>query len=289
MALYFGKRRPLSRTAQYVLAFIGLLLGLAIMISWLTIRMRQSTPNEQTENSDPSSMYVESPTTVGHALLILDTDKRDYFMLIKTDPVKNQILVSNLPTTMVAEDTTLQKLWQKHGPIRATKAVAETLALPVNHYVQLDETGMVEFLNYFEDGITITLPESIHTRDENGAPIRLSTGKNKLVAQQTAAVIRHTGWKEKQNASKTVTSLVSAIFNQYLLPETSFNGYFSALANTSQTDLRIDHYNSYKDTLAHLATQNAGEICHVVTLEGTTTDGLYRPDVKSMKRKSPLY
>ncbi len=289
MALYFGKRRPLSRTTQYILAFIGLLLGLAVMISWLTIRMRQTAPTDQTEESDPSAMYVEPPTDVGHALLILDTDKRDYFLLVKTDPVEQHILVSALPTTMAAEDTTLQKLWKKHGPIRATQAVADTLDLPINHYIQFSESGLVEFLNHLENEITITLPERVSTRDENGAPIRLSAGKNKLAAQQTAAVIRYTGWKQKQNATKTVTALVTAVFNQYLLPDTTFNGYFAALANTAQTDLRIDHYNAYKDALTHLAAKNTGEICRVVALEGTTENSRYIPDVKSMKRKSPLY
>lgn len=289
MALYFGKRRPLSRTAQYVLAFIGLALGLAVMISWLSIRMRQSTPTDQSEESDSSSVYVESPTEVGHALLILDTDARDYFLLVKTDPVKNHILVSSLPTTLVAEDTTLQKLWKKHGPIRATQAVADTLELPVDHYIQWNESGLVEFLNHLDDGITLTLPERVNTRDENGAPIRLSSGENKLASQQTVAVIRYNGWKKKQNATQTVTNLVAAVFNQYLLADTSFNGYFAALANTALTDLRIDHYNSYKDALTHLSAKNTGGICRVVDLEGTTTKGRYLPDIKAMKRKSPLY
>lgn len=289
MALYFGKRRPLSRTAQYTLAIIGLLVGLAVMISWLVIRVRQTAPIDQPEESDVSAMYAEAPTQVGHGLLILDTNGTDRFLLIKTDPVKNRVVVTPIPGSLAVEDTTLVKTWRKHGPIRATQELAKALDLPVNHYIQFDDNGMVEFLNHLENEITITLPESVRTRDENGAPIRLKAGKNKLASQHAAAVVQYRDWKNKQNATKTVAAMVQAVFNQYLLPDTGFNGYFAALANTAQTDLRIDHYNSYKDALAHLAQHNTGDLCRVVTLEGTTENGRFIPDLKTMKRKSALY
>ena len=138
-------------------------------------------------------------------------------------------------------------------------------------------------------GVTYTLPESMQYTDKNGSTIRLSAGEQQLTGAQMAAVLQNDTWSNIDIQKQTTTNVIAAILNQYIVPQQSLDGYFSALADTAQTDLRIDHYNAFRRTLSHLGDNNTGALCQIITLIGTEQNGQFLPDVSAMQAQTDLY
>ena len=271
MPLSFKKqqRRPLP----LILAFAALLLAIAGMLLWIWIGFHPSGPSSSDPSQDDASRYEESPTGIGYCLLILDYGDNRRFMLIQSDPAQNRITVSPIPAQQAdADGNTLTALFSKHGSRRVTQTVAAMLALPVDHYITLNADGTKSFLDNLDGGVIFTLPEAIRYTDENGSQIQLKAGEHTLSGAQTAAVLRYTAWSNTAPPTDSIVAdVVAAVLNQYLLPGHRFDGYFAALSNAAQTDLRIDNYNAYRAILTRLADSNQGALCEHVDLSTITT------------------
>lgn len=292
MALYFTKKRrwPPSKPVQYILAFLGLILALVILSSWLIIRYHHSAPSAPAEQEPTINAPVEHFTDIGHCLLVFDLDGAERFVLVQTNPEQNHIIAAPIPASLTDKDgCSLSEALHRHGVPAITSTVADTLKLPVKHYLSFTAKGVEQFLNQLDNGVLFDIPEQVTYTDENGATIRLSAGEHRLSAGQVRALLEYTGWKKPKQQDNLAADLATAILNQYLLEGRSLEGYFAGLSNAAVTDLRIDNFNEYRGALAQLAQHNDGSLCHRITLDGTIKKGVFIPDLEVIRQESGLY
>lgn len=283
------KQNISKQRVPILLACLALLLGIAIMTVWLLISYRQSKPPTPDSSTDAPSQYVEPLTDVDSSLIILDFDSDTRFILVQTDPADNAARIMALPANLADENgNTLSSLLNKHGPMKVVNTVSTVLDLSVKHHVTWSADGVGEFLNELSSGIVYVLPEDLAYTDENGATIRLKAGEQKLTGAQAAAVLRYRDWSNTAYALQAPAEITAAVLNQYLLPGQRLDGYFAALADTAQTDLRIDNYNSFRPVLAHLSNNNDGSLCQNIRAVGTEENGVFKLDLSAMK-KTELY
>jgi len=291
MSLRYGKQNKLStkQIIPIILALIALLLAIAVMAAWMLIRYRQNKTPTSEESTDGVSNYIEPLTAVESSLIIFDFEESARFVLVQTDPADAVIRVVHVPANLADKSgNTLSSILDKHGSLQVIQAVSTALELTVKHYITWSADGVQSFLNELSSGIVYTLPEAIRYTDENGSTIRLSAGEQKLTGAQAAAVLQYHLWNDPTNAQLIAVQMTAAVLNQYMVPQQSLDGYFASLADTAQTDLRIDNYNSFRRVLTHLADNNTGALCRCITLVGTESNGIFIPDIPAMK-KSELY
>lgn len=292
MPLYLNPQRKWTgkRILQLSVALLALLAAIAVMVAWMMISHHNNNPAPDDTSIFDSSQYSEPITSVGCSLVILDFTDRAQFVLVQCNAETQSIITMAIPSSLTDEEgNTLSALLKKHGPMRVTNTISTALALPVKHYILWSANGAQSFLKELHKGVTYTLPEDIHYTDENGISVRLSSGEQKLTGSQAAAVLQHSAWSDNAHVLSTAPQMIAAILNQYLLPEQSPKGFFTALSNTAQTDLRIDHFNTFQPVLTHLSQSNHGTLCRAISLVGTEKDGVFIPDISAMQQQADLY
>ena len=292
MPLYFvkPKRWPPSRPVQFILAFLALLIVLALLAIWLFIGYRQSISPNVPDQSDTSLPVSAEPIAgVGNTLLILQQEQQTHFVLLQANPSAAHILVAAVPANLATEDgSTLADTLRKHGSIRAKEEAAAALGMPIRHHITLSAAAAESYFGYLEEGLTLTLPEDVAYVDQNGAHVKLSAGQRTLSPAQMGALLRYTGWQSADHARDAAADLIAAIINRYWRSDCSFKGHFATLSNVAQTDLRIDHFNDYRATLSYLAEHNDGTLCRRVVLSGTTANGFFTVDMAEMQTQTGL-
>lgn len=292
MALYFTKKRrwPPSKPVQYILASLGLILAIIILTSWLIIRYQRTSSTPSTEQETTTTIPVEQATEIGHSLLIFDLEGAERFVLVQTNPNRNQVSVVPLPSNMTDSDgCLLSEAIHRHGAPKVTASVAEALDLPIHHYLSFSAKGIEQFLAQLDNGVLFKIPEQVVFTDENGATIRLSAGEHRLSAGQVRSLLEYKEWKKSKSRENLAADLTVEIFNQYLVEGRSLEGYFASLSNATVTDLRIDNFNDYRSALAQLAAHNTGALCHRIDLSGTKKAGVFTPDLTKFRQESGLY
>ena len=285
-----SKRHSPKRVASFILALFALLLAIAIMAVWMLIGYRQSAPPTTEPSSDITAQYEDPLTSVDCSLVILNFTDTPRFVLVQTNPAEAAVHVVHIPVHLTDDaGNPLSAILDKHGPLRVTQAVSAALELTIEHYIAWSAEGVQSFLNELDNGVTYTLPEDIHYTDEDGSSIRLSAGAQKLTGTQAAAVLQYSAWSNAAQIPNTATQMIAAVLNQYLVPQQSLNGYFAALSDTAQTDLRIDDYNAFRRVLTHLSDNNTGSLCRITALIGTEDNGRFVPDIHAMRRQTDLY
>lgn len=286
---HYGK--PLSkRIGIWVVAVFILILAVAVMGGWMLQFYRQSLPDTPDDDTDPTIQYEDPLTETNCSLVIFDFDESQRFVLIQTAPADNAIRILDVPSHLTdANGDTLTAIFSKHGALQAKQTVATALELSIDHYITWTAAGARSFLEELDRGVNYTLPENMQYTDKNGATIRLSAGEQRLTGAQIAAVLQNDSWSNTDIRKQTTANVIAAVLNQYVVPQQSLDGYFSALADTAQTDLRIDHYNAFRRTLSHLGDNNTGALCQIVTLIGTEQNGQFLPDVSAMQTQTDLY
>ena len=285
----YGKRSA-KRIGTWVVSVFILILAIAILGGWVFLFYRQSLPSAPDDDTDPTVQYEDPLTEVNCSLVIFDFDENRRFVLIQTAPADNAIRILDVPSHLTdANGDTLTAIFSKRGALQAMQTVATALELSIDHYITWTAAGARSFLEELDRGVTYTLPESMQYTDKNGSTIRLSAGEQQLTGAQMAAVLQNDTWSNIDIQKQTTTNVIAAILNQYIVPQQSLDGYFSALADTAQTDLRIDHYNAFRRTLSHLGDNNTGALCQIITLIGTEQNGQFLPDVSAMQTQTDLY
>lgn len=281
MPLYFTKPRrwPPSRPVQFALAFLALLIAVSLLALWLFIGYRSNKEPSQSNNNTASSAPVESLADSSGLLLIINEKEHEQFVLVYAAPANRRMTVIPLPAnTETANGSTLTEIYRKSGAGQAQQATEELLGLSVKHYLALSASDALGYFEQLDKGLAFTVAEDVVYTDKNGAHAKLTAGKNDLTAAQMTALLQYTEWKSPENALTVAADLTAALLNQYLTPDHSTNGHFASIANVAQTDLRIDHFNAYRATLAHFASANEGDLCQRVLLSGTTVGNKFIPD-----------
>ena len=292
MPLRYGQSNPHNkkRIAMMTVAILLLLLAIVVMVLWMFIGYRQNNPPSPDAHPDTPSQYEDDTFTANASLVILDFADSKQFILVQTDPANNAVRVVSIPAHMTdAGGNTLTNILAKHGSMQVVETVSTVLDLSVRHYITWSADGCRSFLNELDHGVTFTLVEEMHYTDDNGSSIRLNAGTQLLTGTQAAAVLQYSEWKDPNAQQQVAAQMIAAVINQYLVPQQNLSGYFAALADHAQTDLRIDHFNAFRRTLSHLADSNRGALCHVISLIGADNGQKFVPDVRAMREQTDLY
>ncbi len=266
MALEFYKRRirvP-SKRMQYILAFSALLLVLALLFCWMTIRHKLDERQQNSTSSDNSSSAISADAFTaddeGYLLLIIGDEDVTRFILVNADPANNAIRVTAVAEDAVTSDgMTLTPLYQKNGAARVVSLLASAADIPLRHYAAVSTANTERWFSRFEGGINMTLPESVTLgTHEEGDDQVFEAGEHTLGSgAATDLLIKADG--------QVGVQVITAMLGQYLREGRYLSSDFSFLANIAQTSLRIGDFNDYRSCLEHLANQNTQGNCSFTT------------------------
>ena len=278
MPLEFRRRRfrKPGKKGQYALALLALLAVIAVVCFWVAVRLHQpSVPEEPDADSSSAEGVQADPTWEPAYLLVLITDEEaPRAVLLRSDPYKGAMQATPLPVNArVQEDTQLYALYRKQGAAAVTAALADTLEIPLQHYMAMRYDQVENWLNYLENGLVLTLPEAVQY-----ASLRLEAGEHNLTATQAVSLLQYTGWQDAARAEQIAADALCAMLNQYLTAARYLAGDFAALSNLCRTSLRIGDFTAGKDRLTYLAEQNAGSLCRTVTPEWKRTGDMVTLD-----------
>lgn len=268
MPLEFRRRRlrKPGKKAQFALAIAVLLIAAAFVAFWVAVRLHQPTaPAESSSDSssDPAAVHVDPAWEPTYLLLLLTDEETPHTVLLRSDPLHASLQATPLPAAaLVSDSTQLDVLYRKEGAAAVTAAVAAALDIPLQHYMALRYDEAESWLNYLENGLTLTLPEPV----QSGA-LWLEAGERSLTATQSVNLLRYTGWNTAGQAETIAADAVTAMLNQYFRSDRYLEGDFSALSNLCKTDLRISDFTADEARLTYLAAQNQGALCRTVLPE----------------------
>ncbi len=268
MSLEFRRRRfhKPGKKMQLVLASILLLIAAGFVVFWVAVRLHQPTaPTESSSDSssDPSAVHADPDWEPTYLLLLLTDEEAPHTVLLRSDPLHASLQATPLPAAALIDGSTrLDTLYRKEGAAAVTAAVAAALDIPLQHYMALRYDEAESWLNYLENGLTLTLPEPVRS----GA-LWLEAGERSLTATQSVNLLRYTGWNTAGQAETIAADAVTAMLNQYFRATRYLEGDFSALSNLCKTDLRISDFTADKARLTYLTAQNQGALCRTVLPE----------------------
>ena len=298
MALEFRKRRfriP-GRKAQLALALLGLLLAMAILITWLVVsyRVDKAREDKKTEGENSSAVITEEYTEADdmYVLLMLSDHGHERFTLLKASPATPAMHVVSVPGVLtVGDGQILSAILQKNGAAAATKAVANSLELPIEQYIAMSGEETEKWLNYLEGGIAVTLPEAVEHIDDKGTMLRLDAGEHNVTATQAVALMRYNKWADADTNRTFHSEIVASMLSRYFHSGRRFSKDFAMLSNGCKTTLRISDYNAHADALASLAKHVEEDPSRLTlsTLQGDYTNGQFTLDLQTTKDKTNLY
>lgn len=290
MAYQFHKPKTTNKPIHIILTALIAILAIAVLTGWLTLGYLQNRPTDETESPDEIVTQIETITDPATCLLILDMDTIQHYVLIQSVPESDDMLIASIPPNLyTGTNDTLTDVLKRSGPAKVTETVRNQLSLPVENYLYLTPSGVNKFLNEMENGVTADIPETIKYSDENGITSTLLSGENNLTAGQATAALSYSKWSKKESSMLATTRIIASLLNSYMKPERSLKGYFGALSNVAQTNLRIDHYIAYAPALEIIAESNSGTVAKVVELIGETEDGRFIIDIDACRNKTGLY
>lgn len=272
MPLEFRRRRfhKPGKKMQLVLASILLLIAAGFVVFWVAVRLHQpAAPAESSSSADSSVAQADSAWEPTYLLILLTDEEAPRAVLLRSDPLSSSLQATPLsPAAWVSDNSQLDALYRKEGAVAVTTAVATALDIPLRHYIALRYDEAESWLNYLENGLTLTLPEPVQS-----GTLRLEAGERSLTATQSVNLLRYTGWSNAGQTQTVAADAVTAMLNQYFRASRYLEGDFSALSNLCKTDLRISDFTADKARLTYLTVQNQGSLCRTILPEWQQKDG----------------
>lgn len=292
MSLEFRRRRfrKLSKNGQLAVAIAAVLLALCIVAVWITVSFR-SQPNPNADSSDVSTDGPSFENEAARNLLLMLTDEGyERFTLVQINPAAQHVYVAAVPPTLIGDSgSTLVDTMHKKGYADAVRLAADTLEMPISHYIALDADQAEAWFNHLENGLTVTLPQAVDFTDKRGTVVRLDAGEHALTATQIVALMRYDGWEDADTTRFITAQMVAAMINRYATPERRFDIDFSTLSNLSRSSLRISDFNNFLPALKHTVAENDTPSCTVETLKGVYRKNGFEFDRKGTDKESYLF
>lgn len=261
MPLYFTEKKkhwPPPKPVQYILAVVALLLAVGILMVWLRVfKDSNVTPSSDPTTTTTSSQIKKELPDNGYFLLIIEDAEYERFALIELSPNTDSITVQPIsPTMSLNNNETVVQVYRRAKAGQVTQVLASHYQLPLEHYVSLTISELEALISRWGGSLTLTPPEEITYRDENGAAVRLPAEANALTPKQIAAMLHHRQWNNAQNDLQLSADLTVAILNHLLTSSRDLNKVYNAIAD--HTSIRVHHFQAFYDGLIHLAACNDG-------------------------------
>lgn len=287
-AAHKKSRRKWSSTAIFLMAFVLCIVVFGVAGVWFVSRMHTADGNRAAGLSAGNAVSGEADERLfsendAQSLLLITTldNEAQNFLVMRLDPAATEIQVVSLPPeTAVAVGTRTARLRELYGKGTRTEisqvqqAAGTVLGLSIDHYAVASYDEVEEIIAYCGNQLVFTIPEEMHYSDAESTYLRLSPGEQILSGIQVANILRYpvTYWSggHAQHA-RIPAELCAAFIDQNLTPEGEKSGdaVFKDLVNLlSSNDLLISHYYQAQAALTHLAEENDGSICRVVSIEG---------------------
>ncbi len=269
-----------NKPMQYTLAFLALLVVLALVACWAIIRHNldamQSSSSDDDDTSLPTIAFTKEDK--GNLLCIIADEQDARFYLVQSDPANTAVYILPIPQNLTAVDTkTVLTLYREAGASKTTAAIADMLNLPLKHYLTITPTNAAKWLGRARDGVHLTLTDSITYTDENEQTTVIPSGQLAATASQSAILLHH--------SDDTGALVLTALINEYMTAKRYLMTDFAELCNrVTQTSLRIDNFTDYRAALSHLAEQNTGELATTLTIPTTTDDNTVRINHRAIKK-----
>ena len=119
-----------------------------------------------------------------------------------------------------------------------------------DHAVTLDAAGVRSLLEYYGDGVPVTLKEAVSYTDESGLRAAFPAGRVRLFANQAAEILTVAAARGQTDIA---LSLLEGALKSYFSPHRPFADDFAALAAAADTDIRIYHFHRYVAVLTAMA------------------------------------
>ncbi len=119
-----------------------------------------------------------------------------------------------------------------------------------DHAVTLDAAGVRSLLEYYGDGVPVTLKEAVSYTDESGLRAAFPAGRVRLFANQAAEILTVAAARGQTDIA---LSLLEGALKSYLSPHRPFADDFAALAAAADTDIRIYHFHRCVAVLTAMA------------------------------------
>lgn len=292
MSLEFRKRRfrKPDKNGQLAIALGAVALGLCIAIAWIAISFRPQ-PNTDSSSSDGNQSDAASYDNAAPTnLLVMLTDEGyERFTLVQISPADQQVRVATVPALLADDDgNTLVSTMRKTGLVDAVTLTTNVLQLPIHHYIALNADKAESWFNYLENGIEVTLTQTVDFTDEAGAVIRLDEGEHNLTATQTVALLRYDGWQDVAVTRRFPAEIMAAMINQHATAQRRYASDFSTLSNLCRTSLRIGDFNDFLPALKHTASTE-DTLCVIEELKGSYQTDRFVFDYKATAKESSIY
>lgn len=272
------KKKRLSNTLVFLLAFIVFLLVFGGLCLWAVVKINEErrAGESSTASGFESSKTVSFTQEDARNLLIVTTDQgaAQGFVAVREDPSLTKIGAAAFPRDMVVDYETseirLYELYAQKGVGVTKTALENTSGVTFDNYAVITYDNIERVIDHFEAGLIFTLNEDLDYQGD-GLSIQMSGGLKTLTSSQVVDVLRYPNWHAGRKQQANVQAqVVAALINQYLRESRAAqaDSDFSALVNLVKSDIMVSHYTQAKPGLAYLASRNTGDICQVLAVDG---------------------
>lgn len=273
------KKGRVSNAVIFLLVFILFVVVFGGLCLWAVSRINsERKPVSSSNAKDSLSSALSFSDEDARYLLLVTTDAGEArgFVVIYTDPAASRIRTMAVPrdTNMDVgtEQMKLYELYRQRGIKETQKLLGETLHVAFSNYLVMTYEQVGKWVQYLDGGLAFDISENLDYRSEDGTySIHLNAGRRSLTPGQVVDILRYPKWNAGRRQEADIQAqLLTAMINQYWLPDRNWQKDFEQLIAVSQSDIRISHFVQARSAIEFLATKNVeGHLCSSVSLGGT--------------------
>lgn len=251
------RRLALKRLSfeKQMTVLLPMVMLLALLMGMLAVSRKRETASVDA-GEGIAAPSVSSPVSTAPAvniLLLLRDQSLDFITVVRFKPVGALITVSAIDPDIVLSGGTAAQIYQLSGASAVREQLEQTLALPLDFYADFSYDGLRRLVQYYGDGVSITLPQAVSRVDAVGLSVSFPAGKLHLSARQIYELMLAAAQTEATLRLPLVSSLWCGLFNDYLTPERELTRDFSAMSAACDTNIKIFHWEAYLPALEQMA------------------------------------
>ena len=270
------KNKKIINVLTFFVALIIFVAVLSVIALWTYIQLQNEDKSKPEEPPVAEDVFTDTEQCKNLFITVADGDVLNSILLVRVDPVKNNIFISSVPTSFTVdagfEEKTLASLFSGSGTQRLADEFTSATDIAVNNWISLTMDNIKDVLRYYAKSIEFDLTQNLDYRGE-GINIKLSAGRQNLSSAQVIDVIRYpaNAWQNgAQDHFSAVENLAAAFVNQMHTPSRAekLEADFGALTDIFSSNMSIANFYEAKEGLEWLAKNNKGEISVTLPLDG---------------------
>ena len=262
--------KPGSTAIPFMITILVSLLVFGSVAFYFYNKLTEKTRNLQQMQSSSKLISDEDINTILFILKPGTEDRKNAYMTLRFNPVKKQImcigLPDNLQMTYEGRNMTLSACYENHGPVSLKSAVAETLQMPVDRYIELDSTGFQSLVNILgnvnyvvgvkDTGLKIsTTPVTLDNKQYE----TLLTTKNygnemmraNVIGDSVATLLNDCiGDNDRKDVDRSDNNDQKSTYNNRVAR--NIDAYFNAVINAVTTDITMMDFEEHRHAITYI-------------------------------------